>query len=125
AAIAVYIVIGGLLGLLSVPVTKAVYWIEDAFEHLPVHWMWWPAIGGLAVGIIGYFAPHTLGVGYDNIISVLSGTMAIALVIRLCFFKFLSWAIALGSGTSGGTLAPLLTIGGTCGALLGMLVLQM
>jgi CIC family chloride channel protein len=87
--------------------------------------MWWPAIGGLAVGVIGYFAPHTLGVGYDNIINILSGTLTLALVIRLCFFKFLSWAIALGSGTSGGTLAPLLTIGGAGGAILGTIIINL
>ncbi|MDP9048323.1 MAG: chloride channel protein [Bacteroidota bacterium] len=118
-ALAVYSSIGIAVGFLSLGVTKIVYFIEDVFEKLPIHWMWWPAIGGLAVGVIGYFAPHTLGVGYDNIISVLSGTVAVAIVVRMFFFKFLSWAIALGSGTSGGTLAPLLTIGGAGGALLG------
>jgi chloride channel protein, CIC family len=124
AALAIYSGIGLVIGFFSLFTTKIVYWIEDAFEKLPVHWALWPAIGGLAVGIIGYFAPHTLGVGYDNIISILSGTLAIAVILRLCFFKFLSWAIALGSGTSGGTLAPLMTIGGAAGALLGMVILQ-
>jgi CIC family chloride channel protein len=81
--------------------------------------MWWPAIGGLAVGIVGYFAPKTLGVGYDNITEILSGKMVIQAILFLGFMKFISWAIALGSGTSGGTLAPLLTIGGATGALLG------
>lgn len=123
-ALAIYSGIGLVIGFFSLGTTKIVYWIEDAFEKLPVHWALWPAIGGLAVGIIGYFAPHTLGVGYDNIISILSGTVAIAVIFRLCFFKFLSWAIALGSGTSGGTLAPLMTIGGAAGALLGMLILK-
>jgi CIC family chloride channel protein len=118
-ALAIYSGIGLVIGFLSLGVTRIVYVIEDAFEKLPIHWMWWPALGGLAVGIIGYFAPHTLGVGYDNIISVLSGSVAILIVLRLFFFKFLSWAIALGSGTSGGTLAPLLTIGGAAGSLLG------
>ncbi|HZY39233.1 MAG TPA: chloride channel protein [Mucilaginibacter sp.] len=123
-ALAIYSTIGLVTGFLSLGLTKIVYFIEDTFEKLPIHWMWWPAIGGLIVGLIGYFAPHTLGVGYDNIINVLSGTMALAIVIRLCFFKFLSWAIALGSGTSGGTLAPLLTIGGAGGAVIGTLILQ-
>jgi len=122
-ALAIYSGIGLFIGFLSIGVTKIVYFIEDAFEQLPVHWMWWPALGGLAVGLIGYFAPHTLGVGYDNIISVLSGSVAIILLLRLFFFKFLSWAIALGSGTSGGTLAPLLTIGGAGGALTGAIIL--
>lgn len=122
-ALAIYSMMGILIGFISLGLTKVVYWIEDTFEKLPIHWMWWPAIGGLAVGIIGYFAPHTLGVGYDNIISVLSGKATLALMLSLCFFKFLSWAIALGSGTSGGTLAPLLTIGGAAGAVFGTFVL--
>lgn len=121
-ALAIYSIIGLAIGFLSMGLTKIVYFIEDNFEKLPIHWMWWPALGGLAVGLIGYFAPHTLGVGYDNIISILSGTLSLMLIARLCFFKFLSWAIALGSGTSGGTLAPLLTIGGAAGAIFGALI---
>jgi CIC family chloride channel protein len=120
SALAIYSVIGLLIGFLSAAVTKLVYWIEDAFEKLPVHWMWWPMIGGFAVGVVGYFAPRTLGVGYENITQLLSGHTAISVVLSLCFLKFISWAIALGSGTSGGTLAPLLTIGGAAGALLGI-----
>jgi predicted transcriptional regulator len=104
--------------------TKAVYYVEDLFEKLPIHWMWWPAIGGLAVGVVGYFAPHTLGVGYDNITNLLSGTVPLSLILSLCLLKFISWAIALGSGTSGGTLAPLLTIGGATGAVIGLLINQ-
>jgi H+/Cl- antiporter ClcA len=123
-ALAIYSGIGLVTGFLSLGITKIVYFIEDSFDKLPIHWMWWPAIGGLAVGAIGYFAPHTLGVGYDNIISILSGTVTILIVVRLFFFKFLSWAIALGSGTSGGTLAPLLTIGGAGGAILGSIILS-
>jgi H+/Cl- antiporter ClcA len=122
-ALGIYSFMGIIIGFISLGLTKIVYHIEDAFEKLPIHWMWWPAIGGLAVGVIGYFAPHTLGVGYDNIISVLSGKIPLALLLSLCFFKFLSWAIALGSGTSGGTLAPLLTIGGAAGAILGSITL--
>ncbi|MFL5740296.1 MAG: chloride channel protein [Flavisolibacter sp.] len=120
-ALAVYSGIGILIGFISAAVTKLVYLIEDGFERLPVHWMWWPLIGGLAVGVIGYFYPRTMGVGYVNITDVLSGHMALQIVLSLCFMKFISWAIALGSGTSGGTLAPLLTIGGAAGALFGLL----
>lgn len=122
AALATYSAIGLLIGLVSVGVTKLVYFIEDLFEELPIHWAWWPALGGLAVGGIGYFAPRTLGVGYENITSVLSGTAPLSLLLALCFLKFASWAISLGSGTSGGTLAPLLTIGGAAGALLGLAI---
>jgi H+/Cl- antiporter ClcA len=114
-----YVVIGAIVGLGSVFVTKAVYWIEDRFEKLPIHWMWWPALGAIPVGVIGYFAPRTMGVGYDNIDHILSGTLAGTTLMLLCGLKFISWSIALGSGTSGGTLAPLFTIGGGLGAVLG------
>ncbi len=119
AALLAYSGIGLVIGVLSVGITKLVYFIEDGFEKLPIHWMWWPALGGLAVGIIGYLSPKTLGVGYSNITDILSGSMPVTVVISLCLFKLLSWAISLGSGTSGGTLAPLLTIGGAAGALAG------
>ncbi len=125
AALFAYSIMGISIGLLSVVVTKIVYFIEDAFEKIPIHWMWWPAIGGLAVGAIGYFAPRTLGVGYENITDLLSGTMPMQIVLSLCLLKFASWAIALGSGTSGGTLAPLLTIGGAAGILLGSLIIYL
>lgn len=123
-ALLVYSIIGVIMGLASAAVTKIVYQVEDLFEKIPLHWMWWPAIGGLAVGITGYFAPRTLGVGYDNITAILSGNMIMQALLTLCIMKFISWAIALGSGTSGGTLAPLLTIGGAAGALLGYLFLR-
>jgi CIC family chloride channel protein len=123
-ALGTYSAIGLVIGFFSLLITKAVYFIEDLFEKLPVHWAWWPALGGLAVGLIGYFAPHTLGVGYDNITGILSGKLTFALVLSLCCFKLLSWLIALGSGTSGGTLAPLLTIGGATGAVLCALIQQ-
>jgi len=123
-ALGIYSFIGIIIGFLSIGITKIVYIIEDAFEKLPIHWMWWPAIGGLAVGVIGYFAPHTLGVGYDNITGILSGKWPLQLLLMLCFFKFLSWAIALGSGTSGGTLAPLLTMGGAAGAIIASFILS-
>jgi len=124
SAIFTYSLIGIIIGLLSIAITKAVYAVEDAFEHLPIHWMWWPAIGGLAVGIVGYFAPRTLGVGYENITDLLGGNLPMKVVISLCLLKFLSWVIALGSGTSGGTLAPLLTIGAATGIILGNITLH-
>jgi H+/Cl- antiporter ClcA/CBS domain-containing protein len=114
-----YVVLGSVLGVFSVWITRAVYAVEDLFERLPVHWMWWPAVGGLVVGAVGYFAPHTLGVGYDNIEHILSGQIVGRALLVLCVAKFASWVIALGSGTSGGTLAPLFTIGGALGGLLG------
>jgi CIC family chloride channel protein len=122
-ALALYALLGIIIGVASVAVTRIVYWIEDMFEHLPIHWMWWPAIGGLAVGLVGYFAPRTLGVGYDNIADILSNRFSLHLIAFLCVMKFISWSIALSSGTSGGTLAPLFTIGSGAGATLGALFL--
>lgn len=124
-SLAIYTGIGVLVGVISVGVSKMVYIIEEWFEKIPVHWMWWPAIGGLVVGMVGYFAPHTLGVGYDNITNLLSGKMTMQVILSLCLLKFVSWSIALGSGTSGGTLAPLLTIGGATGSLIGLLFVRL
>lgn len=117
-----YLIEGAILGVFSVFVTKAVYWIEDAFEHLPIHWMWWPALGAVVVGVVGLISPHTLGVGYDNIDHILSGEFIGSAMLIFCIFKFISWSIALGSGTSGGTLAPIFTIGGGVGASIGALM---
>ena len=117
----VYTLIGALIGVASVGVTRFVYWIEDLYEELPIHWMWWPLVGAVAVGLIGYVEPRTLGVGYSNIDAILSGNIVGRALIVLVVLKFLSWALYLGSGTSGGTLAPLFTIGGGLGAALGSL----
>ena len=119
-ALSIYVLLGGVIGIIASFVSRSVYWIEDQFEKLPIHWMWWPAIGAIAIGVIGYFAPHTMGVGYDNIQWLLKGSWSLAMLGSLCLLKYLSWAISLGSGTSGGTLAPLFTIGGALGALLGL-----
>lgn len=119
-ALACYVVIGAMMGIASVGVTRMVYWIEDVFEKLPIHWMWWPAIGTLAVGVCGYLAPRTMGVGYDVITDMLTGSIALRAVAWLFVMKLLSWSISLGSGTSGGTLAPLFTLGGALGTLLGV-----
>lgn len=123
-AIILYTFLGAIIGIAACYASKAVYLFEDLYAKLPVHWMWWPAIGAVAVGVIGYFAPETMGVGYNNIKSLLSGTVGISLLFSFFILKFLSWSIALASGTSGGTLAPLFTIGGGLGALLGLLMLH-
>jgi len=115
-----YVLTGALLGVVSVFVNQSVYAVEDFFEKLPIHWMWWPAIGGLAVGIIGFFEPLTMGVGYDNIQRILSGNETMLFLLGFCALKFLSWSLSLGSGTSGGTLAPLFTVGGALGSSLGL-----
>jgi CBS domain-containing protein len=102
-------------------VTRAVYAVEHIFEKLPIHWAFWPAIGAVAVGVVGFFEPHALGVGYDNIQHFLLADMAVRAVATLCILKFIAWVISLGSGTSGGTLAPLFTVGGGLGLVLGSL----
>jgi H+/Cl- antiporter ClcA len=115
AAAAIGIVAGFGSGLL----TAIVYFFEDAFAKLPFHWMWWPALGALFVGIGGWIDPRVLGVGYELIHGLLRGEILGAALLGLLVGKAIVWAIALGSGTSGGVLAPLLIIGGGIGALIG------
>ncbi|HEX7338860.1 MAG TPA: chloride channel protein [Rhodanobacteraceae bacterium] len=120
-ALVIFILLGLVVGYASVWVTKSVYFIEDMFDKLPVHWMWWPAIGAVAAGVIGYFEPATLGVGYANIDRLVQGGFQQAGLWALFGFgllKFVSWSVSLGSGTSGGTLAPLFMIGGSMSAFL-------
>ena len=112
------LLLGAIMGLAATATTRAVYWVEEQFEKLPIHWMWWPAIGSVGVGVIGYVAPSTLGVGYVNIEHILTGQLTLQAIAWLCVMKLMSWLIALGSGTSGGTLAPLLTIGSALGVLI-------
>ncbi len=109
--------LGALIGLAAAALSRMMYGFEDLFGKLPVHWMWWPAIGGLGVGVGGLFFPHGLGVGYDNIAVLLAGHATLALIFGVIVFKSLMWAFSLGSGTSGGVLAPLLMIGASLGAL--------
>jgi H+/Cl- antiporter ClcA len=109
--------LGGLVGLAAAAMSRMMYGFEDLFAKLPVHWMWWPAIGGLGVGLGGLFFPRGLGVGYDNIAALLAGQGTLALIFGVLVFKSLMWAFSLGSGTSGGVLAPLLMIGAALGAL--------
>ncbi len=110
-------VVGLLAGFASTLLTYAVYASEDAFKKLPVHWMWWPAVGGLAVGIGGLLAPRALGVGYDTIDLLLVGNLAAGAAAGLLAVKATIWSLSLGSGTSGGVLAPLLMMGGALGVL--------
>ncbi|MDG4874734.1 chloride channel protein [Mesorhizobium sp. WSM4935] len=117
-----WVLVGIAAGLLSGLLTQLVYACEDAFLKLPIHWMWWPMIGGLVVGIGGLIEPHALGVGYDNIANMLDGRTVAAAALLLLVVKAVIWSVALGSGTSGGVLAPLLIMGGAMGAVLsGML----
>ena len=110
--------VGLAAGLGSGVLTAMVYGAEDLFQKLPIHWMWWPMIGGLAIGIGGLIEPSALGVGYENIRDLLAGDLSFNAALALLMVKAIIWAVALGSGTSGGVLAPLLIFGGALGALL-------
>ena len=110
-------VAGLLAGVLSAALTQAVYAAEDAFQHVPVHWMWWPAIGGAVIGLGGWMFPQALGVGYDVIGGLLQGDVAGRIVLGVLLVKSVIWAVSLGSGTSGGVLAPLLMMGGALGSV--------
>ena len=111
------VIAGVLAGLLSALLTVMVYAAEDSFMHLPIHWMWWPAIGGLVIGIGGLIFPQALGVGYDTIGALLTGNVARTTIAGILIVKSIIWAVSLGSGTSGGVLAPLLMMGGALGGI--------
>ena len=111
------VLVGLLAGALAALLTIAVYASEDAFHFLPIHWMWWPAIGGLVIGLGGLFFPQALGVGYDTIGRLLQGNASTDLILGVLIVKAIIWSVSLGSGTSGGVLAPLLMIGGALGGL--------
>jgi chloride channel protein, CIC family len=109
--------VGVLTGALSALLTLSVYAAEDAFQRLKIHWMWWPAMGGLAIGLGGLIFPQALGVGYDTIGGLLQGTVTTKVILGVLLVKWFIWAVSLGSGTSGGVLAPLLMMGGALGGL--------
>jgi chloride channel protein, CIC family len=117
-ALLIACLVGIAAGLASGLLTMLVYFFEDLFQKLPIHWMWWPILGGFAVGIGGLIDPRVLGVGYGVIHQLLQGDIVGITVLSLLIIKALVWSIALGSGTSGGVLAPLLIMGGALGAFL-------
>src|SRR3546814_13488729 len=107
--------IGLVVGIEAALLSAALYRIEDIFHRLPFHWMWWPAIGGVAVGLGGLVDAHVLGPGYASIQALLDGSLTMQVVIALLAVKAIVWLIARGSGTSVGVLAPLLSLGGGAG----------
>jgi H+/Cl- antiporter ClcA/CBS domain-containing protein len=111
---------GLVAGLQSAFLTKCLYTMEDAFERLPIHWMWWPALGGLIVGLGGLIEPRALGVGYDVIAGLINDRFVVSAVVTVLLVKAGVWLVALSSGTSGGVLAPLLILGGALGWLVGL-----
>lgn len=116
------LVLGVIAAFVAAGLSKGVHFFETMFEHLPIHWMWWPAIGGVVVGLCGYIFPRSLGVGYSVIQQMISGDSGWKLLAGILIIKSISWMFSLGSNTAGGILAPLLMIGGALGAALGHLM---
>jgi H+/Cl- antiporter ClcA len=119
-ALPFYLVLGPICGLAAVGLSKALYWVEDLFEKLPFDELWWPAIGALALGVIGFFVPRVFGVGYDTIGDILNGQLAWKLLLVVMIAKFAALVISLGSGTSGGLLAPTFMWSAAMGGLFAM-----
>jgi CIC family chloride channel protein len=117
-----YLLLGVICGLMAVVMSRSLYWIEDQFEKLPIDELWWPAIGALGLGVIGYFVPRVLGVGYGTLSDILNNHLPLTLLLVILVFKSLALLISLGSGTSGGLLAPMFIGGAALGAAFAILV---
>ncbi|MGH8362161.1 MAG: chloride channel protein [Gammaproteobacteria bacterium] len=115
AGLPFYIVLAVLCGYMAVAMCRGLYWVEDLYEKLPIDEMWWPAIGAVGLGIIGFFVPRVLGVGYGTITDILNNHLALSMLLLLLVFKSLALLVSLGSGTSGGLLAPMFTGGAALG----------
>src|SRR5580765_3302970 len=122
-ALPFYILLGPLCGLAAVFLSKVLYWVEDTFERLPVDELWWPAIGALGLGIIGYFVPRVFGVGYETIGAILNGELAWKILLIVMVAKFAALVISLGSGTSGGLLAPTFMWSAAMGGLFALIAM--
>jgi len=122
AGLPYYVILGVLCGVFATGFSNALYRVEDLFERLPLDPMWWPALGGLALGIIGFFVPRVLGVGYGNITSILNNQFSVTVLLTIVVFKSLALFLTLGSGTSGGLLAPTFMVGAALGALFALAV---
>ncbi len=120
-ALPFYLLLGPLCGLAAVVLSKALYWVEDTFEKLPVNELWWPAIGALFLGVIGFFVPRVFGVGYDTIGDILNGNLVWKILLVVMIAKFAALVISLGSGTSGGLLAPTFMWSAAMGGLFAMI----
>ena len=117
-----YLLLGVISGIAAIGFTKLLYWVEDQFARLPINDLWHPAIGALGLGIIGFFVPRVLGVGYDTISDILNNNLALKLLILVAVFKALALVISLGSGTSGGLLAPMFMSSAALGGIFAMVV---
>src|SRR4029079_9827043 len=121
SALPFYLLLGVICGLAAVGFSKLLYWTEDLFEKLPIDQLWWPAIGALGLGIIGYFVPRVLGVGYDTIRDIPNDNLALDVRIVVMVAKAIALIVSLGSGTSGGLLAPMFMSSAAMGGAYAML----
>ncbi len=119
-ALPFYLLLGVVCGLAAVAFSKLLYWTEDQFEKLPIDELWWPAIGALGLGVIGYFVPRVLGVGYDTISDILNANLVWKVLIVVMLAKAVALVISLGSGTSGGLLAPMFMSSAALGGVFAM-----
>ena len=117
-----YLLLGVISGIAAIGFTKLLYWVEDQFDRLPINDLWHPAIGALGLGVIGFFVPRVLGVGYDTISDILNNNLALKLLILVAVFKALALVISLGSGTCGGLLAPMFMSSAALGGIFAMVV---
>ncbi|HTV49341.1 MAG TPA: chloride channel protein [Phycisphaerae bacterium] len=118
-ALIIYALIGLVVGVAAAVITRALRVVEDAFDmFMPVHWMWWPAIASVVVGACALIDYHVLGFGYSDILGLLQGDMLFKTIVLLMILKSIAWIVALGGGSSGGTLAPIFIVGGSMGTLL-------
>jgi H+/Cl- antiporter ClcA len=121
-ALPFYLILGVICGFAAVGFSKLLYWVEDQFDKLPIDELWWPAIGALGLGIIGYFVPRVLGVGYDTIGDILNANLALKLLLVVMVAKAVALVVSLGSGTSGGLLAPMFMSSAALGGAYAMIV---
>jgi H+/Cl- antiporter ClcA len=117
-----YLLLGAICGFAAVGFSRLLYWVEDQFEKLPIDWMWWPAIGCVVLGVVGYFVPRVLGVGYDTISDILNAHLVFKVLLLVMIFKALVLVVTIGSGTSGGLLAPMFMASAAMGSAVAMVI---
>ncbi len=117
-----YLLMGAICGFAAVGFSRLLYWVEDQFERLPIDWMWWPAIGCVILGVTGYFVPRILGVGYDTISDILNAHLVFKMLLLVMIFKALVLVVTIGSGTSGGLLAPMFMASAAMGSAVAMII---
>jgi chloride channel protein, CIC family len=117
-----YLLLGVICGLAAVGFSRLLYWVEDQFEKLPIHWMWWPALGCIVLGVTGYFVPRVLGVGYDTISDILNAQLVFKVLLLVMLCKALVLLVTIGSGTSGGLLAPMFMSSAAMGSVVAIII---